>query len=420
MYWISAGNVVRGGAQWGMIAVLAKVGTPQMVGQYALGLAITAPLMLLAGLQLNAIQITDASGEFSFGDYLSLRAFTALAALCTVAVIVLASGFRPETSLVILLVAVSKAVDAVMDVFLSAWQQRENMPLVASVWMTNAVCSLVLFSVGIAWSGSVVWAAMGSVGGSIVALCCVLLLTRAFSCGNGGASLPRLDLIALGHLVAVALPLGGVGVLLSLNVNVPRYFIQHYLGESALGLFAAAAYPMVVGDTLVNSLAQSVLPRMARYYAVGNGKAFKALLVRLIAVGALTGCAAFVVVRIAGREIMTLLYRPEYGSQTTVFVWIVAAVSLRYCYVFIGVAITAMRCFVVQLYLRVAVFICLVALSPLLILRFGLLGGAAALVLVNALEGAAWVAIGYAWIWRQPIGFPASLSYAVERVPGEG
>src|SRR6266566_269783 len=142
--WVGVGNVVRGGCQWGMIAALAKLGTVEMVGQYALGLAVTAPLMLLAGLQLNAVQITDAAGEFSFSDYLSLRSLATVAALLVTTGIVVTSNFRVETAIVILLFALAKAVDSVADVFLSAWQQREEMSLVAIVWMVNAVCSLLL------------------------------------------------------------------------------------------------------------------------------------------------------------------------------------------------------------------------------------------------------------------------------------
>src|SRR4029079_4222728 len=75
--WISVGNGIRAGCQWGMIAALAKLGTPQIVGQYSLGLAITAPIFLLTGLQLNAIQATDAASEFSFSNYFTLRVLDA-------------------------------------------------------------------------------------------------------------------------------------------------------------------------------------------------------------------------------------------------------------------------------------------------------------------------------------------------------
>jgi O-antigen/teichoic acid export membrane protein len=398
--WVGVGNVVRGACQWGTLAALAKFCTVQMVGQYALGLAVTAPIMLLAGMQLNAIQATDAKGEFSFGDYLSLRSLATLAALVVVAVIVFVSQLPRQTALVVLLIGLAKAIDAIADVILSAWQQREEMRVVSVVWMVNAVSSVLLAILAVIVTRNVVWAVAGSALGSMLALAAAIVLARFVPCGNGGATLPRWHLDKLRSLTVVALPLGGVVALLSLNVNVPRYFVQHYLGESALGLFAAAAYPMVLGDTLMGSLVQSASPRMAKYHAAGDGHAFKTLLIRLTLIGVVTGLAAVAVVLIAGRQILTWLYRPEYASQTAVFVWVVAAVSLRYTYVFIGVAVTAMRHFLVQFYLRVGIFLFLIVVSPLLIVRFGLVGGAIALVIVTAVEGAVWVSVGYEYVWK--------------------
>ena len=53
--------------------VLAKLGTPEMVGQFTLGLAITTPLIMFTNLQLRAVQATDASRQYKFGDYFALR-----------------------------------------------------------------------------------------------------------------------------------------------------------------------------------------------------------------------------------------------------------------------------------------------------------------------------------------------------------
>src|SRR5580765_595960 len=119
--WITIGNVVRAASQWAMIAVLAKFGTVEMLGQYSLGLAVTAPLMLLAGLQLNAVQVTDARNEFSFGDYLSLRGLTSIVALAVVRAIAVGSGFGQQTAHVVFLVGLAKAIDALSDVIVSSW-----------------------------------------------------------------------------------------------------------------------------------------------------------------------------------------------------------------------------------------------------------------------------------------------------------
>ena len=86
--WTFAGNVVYSGSQWGMLMVLAKLGSPEMVGQFALGLAVTAPVIMFANLQLRGVQATDARREYRFGHYLALRLFTTALAILVITGIV--------------------------------------------------------------------------------------------------------------------------------------------------------------------------------------------------------------------------------------------------------------------------------------------------------------------------------------------
>jgi len=65
--WSAVGNVTYAATQWGMLIILAKLGTPEMVGQYALGLAVTGPVFMLANLQLRVIQATDTRESHTFG-----------------------------------------------------------------------------------------------------------------------------------------------------------------------------------------------------------------------------------------------------------------------------------------------------------------------------------------------------------------
>lgn len=71
--WTFVSNVVYAACQWGMLVVIAKLGSPEMVGQFTLGLAVTAPVMLFTSLHLRAVQATDAKQQYIFGDYLGLR-----------------------------------------------------------------------------------------------------------------------------------------------------------------------------------------------------------------------------------------------------------------------------------------------------------------------------------------------------------
>src|ERR1700674_1440657 len=71
--WTLAGNVIYALCQFGMLSCLAKLGNASIVGQYALALAIAAPVFMLTNLQLRAVQATDARNEYDFADYFTLR-----------------------------------------------------------------------------------------------------------------------------------------------------------------------------------------------------------------------------------------------------------------------------------------------------------------------------------------------------------
>ena len=71
--WSLIGNVLYAFCQWGVLVVLAKMCSPETVGTYVLGITVTSPIFLFAGLQLRRLQATDANEEFQFGHYLGLQ-----------------------------------------------------------------------------------------------------------------------------------------------------------------------------------------------------------------------------------------------------------------------------------------------------------------------------------------------------------
>src|SRR5712671_3691040 len=83
--WVLAGNVLYSACQWGIVVALAKLGSPEKVGEYAFGMALTAPIVLFANLQLRALLASDVEGRFSFGQYLTFRLVTLAGALLVVA-----------------------------------------------------------------------------------------------------------------------------------------------------------------------------------------------------------------------------------------------------------------------------------------------------------------------------------------------
>lgn len=389
--WTFIGNAVYSACQWGMLVVLAKLGSPEMVGQFTLGLAITAPVFMLTNLQLRSLQATDAKHEYRFGDYLSLRLIGTLLALIVIVGVSLKAGYSWELFLVVMAIALAKAFEAISDVFYGLVQNYERMDRIALSLIIKGPLSLILMGIGVYLTHNV----LGGVLGLAISWGAMLLIfdIRSGAMLIESSPLAREDLAArnlllplwnlktLVNLLWLSLPLGVVMMLISLNTNIPRYFIEQYLGARELGIFGAISYLMVAGNMVIGALAQSATPRLAKYYAANNSRAFRNLLLKLVAIGILVGGAAVLAAVVAGREILTILYRPEYAEQTDVFVLLMVAAGVSYVASFLGYGMTAARYFRIQMPL----FMVVTGISALacfwLIPSKGLQGAAIALII---------------------------------------
>ena len=144
-----------------MEVTIAKLGSPEMVGQFTLGLAITAPVLMFTNLHLRTVQVTDAKREFLFGDYLALRLLGTTVGMVVIIGIVATAGYRTETSLSIIFIAVAKAFESISDVCYGFIQQNEQMDRIARSTIVKGILSLILMSLGVYISGTVVWGTVG-------------------------------------------------------------------------------------------------------------------------------------------------------------------------------------------------------------------------------------------------------------------
>ncbi len=77
-----------------MLSVLAKAGNASIVGQFALALAIAAPVFMFTNLALRGVQVSDSRKEYEFGDYFTVRFVTTLGGLLVIATLVLLLHLR--------------------------------------------------------------------------------------------------------------------------------------------------------------------------------------------------------------------------------------------------------------------------------------------------------------------------------------
>lgn len=397
--WSFVGNGFYAATQWGMITVLAKLGTQEMVGQFALGLAIVTPVMLFTNMQLSAVQVTDAKREYRFGNYLALRFLTTAIAMVAITAIALATESR-QTILVVLLIALAKAFESVSEVFYGLFMQHESMDRMAQSMIIKGTLALIGLGLGVYLTGSLVWGVVGMGLGWFLVLFTYDIrsgasILRRFPERDAEAQegvrlssklRPRWEVGKLTKLGRLALPMSFVMALVSLNTNIPRYFVEHYLGKGDLGVFAAMSYAVISGYMVIRALGYSASPRMARYYSDGDERGFIGILLKTMAVSAAVGVAGVLAVAVAGREILTILYTAEYADDTGVFLVMMIVAGLSFVVSSLSFGITNARYFGSQIPLLAASSSSIALACWWLVPAYGLMGGAVALIIGNMVQ----------------------------------
>ena len=380
--WTFLGNVIYSASQWGILISIARFGSPDMLGQFGLALAITAPIIMLTNLHLRSIQATDAKKGYSFSHYLTLRLITIIIAQVIIVFIVLNAHYDPYLSTLIILIGISKGVESVTDIYYGLMQQQERMDRIAKSMIIKGILSLLFAIIALIATNDILFLSIALICSWSIILLIYDIKGTQFVNLNKKKYLSQQNISYLLQLTKLSFPLGIVMMLLSLNTNIPRYFIEYYLGESELGIFIAMFYLIIVGNTIVNALGQAALPRMAKYIGSANIRAYWRLLLSLNLIGITLGFISILVAIIAGKWILTLVYGVEYAAHSDVFVWIMVAGALTYISSFLGYGMTALRQFREQAVVNILFTAVILIASILLIPDYKLQGAVYAVCLL--------------------------------------
>jgi len=382
--WALSGNMVYWACQWGIILGLVKLGTPAQVGEYALGMAITAPIVLFANFQLRALLASDVEGRQSFSQYMSFRLVSLSAGLLLVAGIVFWTQ-PPAYRVTILLIGAAQALDFTSECYYGMMQRHGRMDRVSKSLMVKGPLSLAALWAVMFLTRSVAWSVAALVAGRL----CVLLLydsslgfTRSAEDRNSTVRF-RWDLSAALPLMRMALPLGVISTIGALSANVPRYFIEAHCGSAELGIYSAIASLISAGSLAISSAGQSILLPIAKACAELDRAKFRRLTAQVMALGAGLGGLAVVASAVAGRQVLTTLFRPEYGEHADLFVRLMAVGMVGFIVSGQGYVMTAARRLKPQIPLLVVGALVATGASAVLVPQSGILGAANAVLIAG-------------------------------------
>lgn len=380
--WSLVGSLVYALTQWGLVIVIAKYGTTEMVGIFTLALALTAPVVLLMRFNLRLAVASDSNDEFQYNEYFTFRIISTIAFLM---IMIIVSMFYPTDSytfLVIILLSTAKVFESISDVLYGQLQKKERLDLVAKSRILKGILSFGLFSMIMVFTTNLILATFG-----LMLTWFFVLIVYDFRITNKfGKILINLNKGQQLLILKLTIPLGLAQLIASLISNIPRYFIEYYHDIVTLGFFSAIIYIITAGTNVFIAISNAIIPRLALYYQNGKIKKYIRLLSTVISFVALIGSIALIFVNFYGGELLKLLYSNEYSPYTKEFFLLTLFGVIRYGSIFVNTGITSTRKFIIEPYTNGITLVIVLLFSYFLIPISGMVGAAYALLIAESLQ----------------------------------
>lgn len=321
-------------------------------GILSIAFTIANQLVLVGKFGLRNYQITDVEGQFSFSVYLKTRVITVAGMIiCTYVYLGYASvflGYSKYKILVIFVVCMIYAVEAVEDVIWGYYQQKHRLDLGAQMFCVRWAGILLTFPIALYVSRDLKRTLIICFFVSLLSFLLFVKISFPNVCcekeTNASLVICKKDFRKIGKLLKTAFPLCGISVLQCYVGNAPKYAIDACLTDEIQACYGFVSMPVFAIRLLSNFIYQPLLVPMAVEWENRQIKSFacrirkQLLLIAGLSVICLAGAY------LAGIPVLSALYHTNLSEYKTELLILLLGSGFMACAAYENVVLTIMRC----------------------------------------------------------------------------
>lgn len=380
--WVFVSIIIYSGSQWLLLVLLGRLGSPELLGNYSLGVAIATPVFTLLGQHIRPAYIADVEGRWTFPVYFGLSIVATALALFVVFLLGLWSAAVGALGLVVVAGGV-RAAEAVSDTIYAVEHRRQQLRSVSLSRIAKGVLSVGIFPAAL-WLTDSATTAISLV---LIAWFIVFVGYDMKLAARHVSVVPSFVKRELGSLARRLWPIGAAAGLLALASQLPIYTLDHLQGPRAVGYFTAVFSVLYFGRPITQSLATVSSPRLARLFPVDRRRFLRLLAVTTsVCVGAQV--LVFVAALVAGRQFLLLAYGPAFENLENQLTAISGVGVILALGTVLSQALTAIGRYAEQFRIHLAMAVIAAVACWTLVSEYGIIGAIAALGVASTARAA--------------------------------
>lgn len=370
--WNMIGSLLFALASILLFAVAARAVREYYAGIFSIAFTTGQQLLTISYYEVRPFHVTDVSRQYSFQEYLSARAITSGVMAVTGGVYVFVTGPTAIKAAVILLMCFYKMMDGIADVFEGEFHRQGRLDIAGKSMAFRTVFSGGVFIITVVVSKNIVTASAAAVAAAVFAFVVFdLVIIREF------------ESLKLSHEWGKVFKLLKdcfflfVGSFLYLYIcNAAKYAIDAYMTEEAVTYYTDIYLPTSTINLLSGFMFKPLLTTMGESCEAGEWKKFKSivhkLLIGVIVLTAVCCLGAFLL----GVPVLSLIFGHDLTPYRSALVILILGGGFNAAAMLLYYALTAMRRQTQIVLCYGAAFFVALAAAPVLVKRFGIMGGA--------------------------------------------
>lgn len=376
-----SGNILFAFSQWLILIFISHFSDNQAVGAYTYALALVTPVFMLTNLQLRPIVVAEfnLNPNFNYKSYFALRFYSIfLAILLSFLLSFLSSS---NVWKVVLLLGCIKALEGISDIIYAYYNAQGKTKLISLSLTVKSLALILIFGSLLYFYNLLNIGLMG-----IILIYVLTLLLIDFRNIGLNKKYFYLNVVDFKNIIILALPLGISVMLVALQSNIPRFFLEKFFNLEYVGVFSVFYYFIIVGGIVINSICQFISPRFSILFKENKMRELSKLTMQAWSVAAFLGISGLIVSITLGDFFVNILYGRHYLVWIDILNIVMFAGLFTYLSVVNGYLMTSLGLIKIQLPLFLFLTIFTLVLCWILIPAYGLLGAAWATVASSAAQ----------------------------------
>lgn len=300
----------------------------------------TACIIYVIGIYAGRIyQVTEPDKTISDKDYIINRIITAILMIITVIIFVIIRGYDLYKSIIFILLALYKALEAFSEVFYGILQKKENLDIVGKSLFIKSLLAVLLFILIDLITKNMLISIISIITVSIIVLI-IYDARKTLKFVDLKIKVKKENIIKIFKLGFYTFAIAFLGLYI---LNAPKYAIDTYLENNYQTIFGIIVMPATVIGLVAQFLIHPFLNQIVDMYEKKNLKELKKLSVKLVLAIFIFGLICSFLAYFLGTQVLGLIYGIDLSMYKIGLLLIIIAATLYTIGVIYSSILTSIR-----------------------------------------------------------------------------